>query len=315
MKLNDWLGVLSGLALFLYGMSLMSESLEQLAVKRLKVILETLTKYRWQAILIGVIVTCILQSSSAMTILLIGFVNVKLMRLENAIWVIMGANIGTTITGQIVALDIGMIAPILAMVGVILTLVCHRKMYCHMGYVCIGLGFLFIGLDMMSISFLPLNDSQIFINFLDFFSNPFFAVVFAMIFTAIIQSSSASIAILQGLCAQGLIPFSQAVYFIFGFDIGTCVTAFLASVTGCLNAKRLALFHLLMNIIGMFIFIGLCMFTPLVGYIEILTQEPMRQIANMHTFYNIATTLIVLLFDKYLIQLIYILIPNNGKIS
>lgn len=303
MRLEDWLGVLSGLSLFIYGMTLMSESLEQLAAIRLKKILETLTNHKVKAIVVGIVVTCLLQSSSAMTIMLIGFVNAKILKLENAIWVMMGANIGTTITGQIVAFDIGMFAPVLAIIGIILSL--FLKKLCSIGYVCIGSGFLFIGLDMLSISFLPLQDSSLFLTCLQILDNPIYAVLFGMIFTAIIQSSSASIAILQSLCSQNLIPFSQAVYFIFGFDIGTCITAFLASLTGCLNAKKLAMFHLLMNIFGMVVFVFLCQLTSLTHWIASLSVgEPMRQIANMHTFFNVVTTILILFFDKYLIHII-----------
>lgn len=307
MKISDYLGILGGLALFFYGMTMMSEGLEECVENRLKHILEKLTEHKFKAVMVGVIITSLIQSSSAMTVMLIGLVNTNMIKLQYAIWVVMGANIGTTITGQMIALDIGVLAPILAIIGVVFIVFTSRRLW---GEIVGGIGLLFMGLEMMSISMIPLQHSSLFKNYMISLSNPFLCVFIGMLFTAVIQSSSASIGILQTLASKQLIPFSNAVYFIFGFDIGTCITAFFASLSGSLNGKRLALFHILFNIIGTIVFIGICYYSPLISFIENLTPcSPMHQIANMHTLFNIVTTLIVLCIDKYLLLFVYKIIP------
>lgn len=312
MKISDFLGMLGGLSLFLYGMQMMSESLEDMAGERLEHILKKLTDQKIKAILVGTVVTCLIQSSSALTILLIGFVNARVMSLQNAIWVVMGANIGTTITGQMIALDIGLLAPVFAMIGVLLILFIKRKVLRTCGEIMAGLGILFMGLEIMSQSMVPLQQSQVFLNMMTSLSHPLLSVFFGMLLTALIQSSSASIGILQMLASQQLIPFSQAVYFIFGFDIGTCMTAFLASLSGCLNAKRLALFHVFLNIFGTCLFLGLCTWTPIINIIANFTpDEPMRQIANMHTLFNVITTLSVYMIDSYLFHAVCYVLPDK----
>lgn len=312
MKISDFLGMLGGLALFLYGMQMMSESLEDIAGEKLEYILKKLTDQKIKAIFVGTIVTCLIQSSSALTILLIGFVNARVMSLQNAIWVVMGANIGTTITGQMIALDIGLLAPVFAMIGVLLMLFIKHKFLRTCGEITAGLGILFMGLEIMSQSMAPLQQSQFFLEMMTSLSHPLLSVLFGMLLTALIQSSSASIGILQMLASQQLIPFSQAVYFIFGFDIGTCMTAFLASLSGCLNAKRLALFHVFLNVFGTCLFLGLCTWTPIINIVAGFTPEsPMRQIANMHTFFNIVTTLGVYMIDSYLFNAVYYILPDK----
>lgn len=312
MKLSDILGMLGGLALFLYGMQMMSDGLEAFAGNRLEHILKKLTDKKIKAVLVGTIITCLIQSSSAMTILLIGFVNAKIMTLKRAVWVIMGANIGTTITGQMIALDIGLLAPVFAVVGVFFILfIRHDKLHLC-GEIIAGLGILFMGLEIMSQAMLPLQQSQVFFNFMTSFSHPLLSILFGIILTSLIQSSSASIGILQMLTATRLIPFSQAVYFIFGFDIGTCMTAFLASLSGCLNAKRLALFHVLLNILGTLLFLIICINFPVIEFIENLTPNaPMQQIANMHTLFNIITTLCFVWIDVYILKIVYKILPDK----
>lgn len=302
MKISDYLGILGGLALFFYGMKMMSDGLEESAEHRIKQILERLTNHKLKAIMVGIIITSLIQSSSAMTVMLIGLVNANVIELKQAVWVVMGANIGTTITGQMLALDIGMIAPILAIIGVILIVLSSQNLW---GEIIGGIGLLFMGLEMMSVSLTPLQHSLFFRNYMTSLTNPFLCVLIGMLLTAVIQSSSASIGILQTFAAKKLIPFSTTVYFIFGFDIGTCITAFLASLTGCLNAKRLALFHILLNIIGTLFFMGICSYSPLVSFIENLTPSSiMHQIANMHTLFNIVTTLLIVCMDKYLLKVV-----------
>ena len=314
METKDILGLLGGLALFLYGMKMMSDGLLDGAGIKLEYILEKLTNHKLKAILVGTLITCIIQSSSAMTVMLIGFVNAKVMKLNRAIWVIMGANIGTTMTGQLIAFDIGVFAPVFAIVGVILIVFFSRRAARLCGEVLTGIGMLFMGLEMMSQSMIPLQSSELFLNSMITLSHPLFAVLVGALFTAIIQSSSDSIGILQTLAMQHLIPFSQAVYFLFGFDIGTCMTAFIASLSGCRNAKRLALFHLLFNVLGTSAFLVICQFTPIVSIVEGWTpHEPMRQIANMHTLFNVITTAAFLFIDKPILKFIERLIPLTKK--
>lgn len=305
MGLKDILGLLGGLALFLYGMQMMSEGLEEGAGDRLEYVLERLTNYKIKAVLVGTLVTCLIQSSSAMTVMLIGFVNAKLMDLKRAIWVIMGANIGTTITGQMIALKIGFIAPILAIVGVVMIVFFSSHLFRYIGKIFGGLGILFMGLEFMAISMLPLQTSTVFINLMKTLNHPFYAILVGAIFTALIQSSSAAMGILQTLAMQGLITLPAASYMIFGLNIGTCMTAFLASLSGCLNAKRLTLFHIIFNVSGTVLFYIICSFLPIFEWIQSLTPlSPMNQLANMHTLFNMGTTLCFLFIDGYVIRFI-----------
>ena len=312
MKTEDILGLFGGLALFLYGMNIMSEGLEELAGGQLETILEKLTNHKIKAIMIGMLLTCVMQSSSAMTVMLIGFVNAKLMSLKRAIGVVMGANIGTTITGQMIALKLGTIAPVLAIVGVVMIVFFTHQTIQRYGEIITGIGMLFMGLNIMAQSMIPLQTSVTFLHFMMALSNPLLAVFAGTILTAIIQSSSASIGILQTLAMQGLVPFSQAVYFLMGFDIGTCMTAFLASLSGNRNAKRLALFHLLFNVMGTSFFMIVCLVTPIISFVASWTPcEPMRQIANMHTLFNVVTVVIFIGIDRLILKLIYKLCPDK----
>lgn len=314
MKAQDILGLLGGLALFLYGMNMMSGGLEDAAGKNLKFILERLTNRKIKAIIVGILLTCIMQSSSAMTVMLIGFVNAGLMNLTRAVWVVMGANIGTTITGQMIAFDIGVFAPLLAIIGVVLIVFFSHHKLNTFGEIIAGIGILFMGLDIMSQSMLPLQSSNLFLNFMSSVSHPLLALAIGAMFTGIIQSSSASIGILQKLAMQGLVAFPQAVYFLLGFDIGTCMTAFIASSSGCRNSKRLALFHLFFNLIGAGLFIVVCQFTPIISIVaEWSPNEPMRQIANMHTLFNTVSVFVFMIIDHYVVKFIYFLLPLQSQ--
>ena len=313
MTISHYLGLLGGLALFLFGMELLSEGLTEGLGERLEIFLLKLTNHKWKAIGVGTLLTCLIQSSSAMSVILIGFLNAHIMSLKRAIWVMMGANIGTTITGQMIALDIGMFAPLLAFVGVCLYLISHGiKHLC--GQVMMALGLLFMGLEMMAQSMLPLQHSSTFVNALMHIQNPIWGVCIGMLFTALIQSSSASIGILQILASKQLISFHQAVYLILGFDLGTCITGFLASLKGSRNGKRLALFHFLFNVVGAISFLIISQMIPLIDWIAGWTPlSPLHQIANMHTFYNMMTTFIVLLCEPYLIHTIQWIYPYHHK--
>ena len=285
------LGLLGGLALFLYGMQMMSNNLEAAAGNKMKQILEKLTTNRFMGILVGAGITALIQSSSATTVMTVGFVNSGLMSLNQAVWIIMGANIGTTITGQLIALDVGALAPLIAFIGVVLVVFVKNKKLQHIGGIVAGVGVIFIGMGMMSDAMLPLRDEPEFIQLMTSFKNPLLGVMAGALFTAVIQSSAASIGILQALAVSGVIGLHSAVFVLFGQNIGTCITAVLASVGTNRNAKRTTAIHLMFNVVGTVIFVVLCMVTPFVDWmIATNPANPAAQIANVHTIFNIAPT-------------------------
>lgn len=312
MKITDFFSLLGGLALFLYGMQMMSNGLEAAAGNKMKQILEKLTANRFLGVLVGAGITAVIQSSSATTVMVVGFVNSGMMTLRQAVWIIMGANIGTTITGQLIALDVSAIAPLLAFLGVALVVFVKKQKIHHYGLILAGLGILFVGMDMMSTSMMPLRDSEAFISLMTKFSNPFLGILAGAVFTAIIQSSSASVGILQALASSGLIGLGNAVYVLFGQNIGTCITAILAAIGTNRNAKRTTIIHLMFNIIGTIIFTTVCILSPLTSVIEGITPDnPAAQIANMHTLFNIVTTLLLLPFGTYLAKLATKILPEK----
>ena len=312
MKITDFFSLLGGLALFLYGMQMMSNGLEAAAGNKMKQILEKLTANRFLGVLVGAGITAVIQSSSATTVMVVGFVNSGMMTLRQAVWIIMGANIGTTITGQLIALDVSAIAPLLAFLGVALVVFVKKQKVHHYGLILAGLGILFVGMDMMSTSMMPLRDSEAFVALMTKFSNPVLGILAGTIFTAVIQSSSASVGILQALATSGLIGLGNAVYVLFGQNIGTCITAILAAIGTNRNAKRTTIIHLMFNIIGTTIFTTICILTPLTNVIEGLTPgNPAAQIANMHTLFNVVTTLLLLPFGTYLAKLATKILPEK----
>lgn len=306
MSITNFLSLLGGLALFLYGMQMMSNGLEAAAGDRMKEILEKLTSNRILGVLVGAGITAVIQSSSATTVMVVGFVNAGMMNLQQAVWIIMGANIGTTITGQLIALDIGAIAPLIAFIGVAMVVFLKKPMVHHVGTIFAGLGVLFIGMEMMSTAMLPLREEPAFIELMTSFSNPLLGILAGALFTAIIQSSSASVGILQALARSGLIGLDGAVYVLFGQNIGTCITAVLASIGTGREAKQTTVIHLTFNLIGTAIFTTVCVLTAhtafsLTDLVASWTPgSPDAQIANMHTMFNVVTTLILLPFGTYL---------------
>lgn len=314
MGIENIFALLGGLALFLYGMHMMSINLEGIAGNKLKSILEKLTANRFLGVFVGAGITALIQSSSATTVMVVSFVNSGLMTLQQTVWIIMGANIGTTITGQLIALDVGLVAPLIAFAGVVMVMFSKSKKLGFIGGIIAGLGILFIGMGIMSDSMLPLRDSQAFINLMTTFKNPFLGIMAGALFTAVIQSSSASVGILQALALSGLIGLDSAVYVLFGQNIGTCITAVLASIGTNRNAKRTTVIHLLFNIIGTIIFMVICMTTPFVSVMQSFTPtNPAAQIANVHTVFNIATTLLLLPFGNYLAKLAILILPDKKK--
>ncbi|MDY5167298.1 Na/Pi cotransporter family protein [Dielma fastidiosa] len=313
MDIKGFLTLFGGLALFLYGMKMMSDGLEAAAGDRLQLILEKLTSNRIVGVLVGAGITAVIQSSSATTVMVVGFVNAGMMTLKQAVWIIMGANIGTTVTGLLIALDIGAIAPLFAFIGVVLITFIKKEKVQDIGEIIAGLGILFIGMDMMGAAMLPLRESPSFIALMTTVENPLLGILIGLVFTAVIQSSSASIGILQALAASGLIPLHSAAFILFGQNIGTCITAFLASLSANRNAKRTTIVHLLFNVIGTVIFVLLCLATPLISIIGRLTPDnPMAQIANLHILFNVTTTLILLPFGVKLAELAMVILPVHN---
>lgn len=295
------MGLLGGLALFLYGMQMMSTGLEASAGNKMKLILEKLTANRFVGVLVGALITAIIQSSSATTVMVVGFVNSGMMTLNQAIWIIMGANIGTTITGQLIALNIGEFAPLIAFLGVAAFVFSKNEKVKYVGEILAGLGILFIGMDMMGTAMEPLADSEKFVSILTKFENPLLGILAGTVFTALIQSSSASVGILQTLAGSGVIGLKSAAFVLFGQNIGTCITALLASIGTNRNAKRTTIIHIMFNVFGTIIFTILCLATPIIPMVEgwTPTNAP-AQIANLHTMFNIVTTILLLPFGTWL---------------
>ena len=328
MQMSDFLGLLGGLALFLYGMQMMSSGLEAAAGSRMKMILERLTANRFLGVLVGAAITAVIQSSSATTVMVVGFVNAGMMTLNQAVWIIMGANIGTTVTGLLIALDVGELAPLFAFVGVALVVFVKKPQLQHIGQILAGLGVLFIGMDMMSSAMSPLRESEAFINLMSTFSNPLLGILAGAGFTAVIQSSSASVGILQALANSGVIGLPSAVFVLFGQNIGTCITAVLASIGTSRSAKRATIIHLMFNVIGTVIFAILFLVFPIAYVIDgsltlpgvlgqtiagLMPASHAGQIALVHTSFNIITTIILLPLGNYLAKAAVKILPERPE--
>ena len=301
-----------GLGMFIYGMQIMAQGLENAAGDRMKSLLGVLTKNKFFGVLLGAFITAVIQSSSATTVMVVGFVNAGIMNLQQAMGVIMGANVGTTITGWLVSsvewaefLSPSTLAPLAIMLGVIIMLTGKRRSSKDVSSIVIGFGLLFVGISTMSVSVAPLKDSEAFCSiFVKLGHNPILGIIAGAVVTAVIQSSSASVGILQSLAAAGLVPFGAAIYIIMGQNIGTCVTAILSSMGAKKNAKTAALMHLLFNIIGTVLF-------SIVAIIYLKTVNPawatgtitQTQISMVHTIFNIATTVMLFPLSDYIIKL------------
>ena len=314
MKLTNLFSMLGGLALFLYGMNMMSNGLEMAAGDKMKTILEKLTSNRILGVLVGALVTAIIQSSSATTVMVVGFVNSGLMSLTSAVWVIMGANIGTTITGQLIAIDITAIAPLIAFIGVAMIVFFKSQKLDAIGGVTGGLGILFIGMETMSSAMVPLRTMPEFVGLISKFQNPFIGILVGALFTALIQSSSASVGILQALAKSGVMTLSSSIYVLFGQNIGTCITSVLASIGTSKNAKRTTIIHLSFNIIGTVLFVTISMLFPFADLVQSLTPSNVAaQIANVHTIFNVTTTLLLLPIGTSLVKLACRILPDSEE--
>ena len=311
MGIQNFLLFAGGIGLFLFGIKFMGDGLELAAGSKLKKLLEVLTSNRFLAVLVGFVVTAVIQSSSATTVMVIGFVNAGLMNLAQAIGVIMGANIGTTVTSVLIALDLTDIAPLAIFIGVILMIFFKKKMTTHIGQIICGFGLVFLGMSTMSSSMEPLRDFQPFQDFIINAKNPFMGVMIGLVMTAIIQSSSATIGILQALASQNLVPIEFAVYVLFGMNIGTCVTALISTAGTKVNSKRAAVIHLLFNIIGTGIFMLVSAYTPYIEWLKTLNDSTMVQISIAHIIFNVVSTVVLFPFANVLVKLSCRLVPGK----
>lgn len=309
-------GIFGGLGLFLYGMKLMSDGLENIAGEKLKGILEKITSNKVIGVLVGTIVTAIIQSSSATTVMVVSFVNAGLMTLIQATGVILGSNIGTTITAQMVSFNLEVIAPIFIGVGAIVMMSAKKKRIKDLAYIALGFGILFMGMGLMSSSLKPISNLQIFNDFISVIGkNHFLGVLVGLTMTAILQSSSATTGILVALANSGNIDMNVAFPIILGCNIGTCVTAILAGLTANRTAKKAALLHLLFNIFGTVLFLPFS--DKVVTFVNYLTPDNVaRQVANAHTIFNVVITIFILPISKYFVMLVNHILPDDeGKES
>ncbi len=311
MTIYEFFSLMGGVGLFLYGMSIMSSGLKNAAGNKLKGILEKATRNRFMAVFIGIAVTLLIQSSSATDMMVISFVNSSLMTLEQAIGVIMGANIGTTITAQITAFNLSAYAPIILCIGAIMYLFVKKTTVKHIGSIIMGFGMLFFGISVIKSAIVPLSQSEPFIRFLSTLKNPAIAVIFGVAFTALLQSSSSSVVIFQTFAVQGLIDYSMTVYLVIGAAIGSVTPNILASLTTNRNGKRTAILNLLFNLIRSALIILLInLFPGFLTAIQNLTPSDIgHQVANTHTVFAIAAVLIEFPFAGFIVRLSEKLLP------
>jgi len=303
-------GVLGGLGLFLFGMNMMGNGLQKAAGNRLKQMIGALTTNKYIGVVVGALVTMLIQSSSATTVMVVGFVNAGLMSLYQAIGVIMGANIGTTVTAQLVAFKLTDIAPFVIAAGVALQLASKKRKHQEIAEVLIGFGILFLGMKTMSSVLKPLSHTPAFEQMITGLSNPFMGIVVGFVITAIVQSSSATTGLLLAIASTGVLGLEAAFPILFGQNIGTCVTAMISSVGASRTARRAAMMHLLFNIIGTAVFMVLLYALPIVEWITSLSAgDVQRQIANAHSLFNITNTLLLLPFSALFVKAAERIIP------
>lgn len=305
------LPVLGGLGLFLYGMNLMGVGLEKAAGDKMKRLIEVLTNNRLMGVIVGAVVTMIIQSSSATTVMVIGFVNAGLMTLSQAAGVIMGANIGTTVTAHLIAFNLTEYAPLAVAIGVGIWLMSSKKKTKDIAEILIGFGILFMGMDMMSNGLSPLAASPAFSKIMTSLANPVLGVIVGLGLTTILQSSSASIGLLQALASQGLIELNIAFPILFGDNIGTTTTALISSIGANKTAKRAAVLHFLFNAIGTIIFMTILRIPVEKLALYISPNNIQRQIATAHTLFNIINVLIQLPFANVLVKIAEKLVPGD----
>lgn len=316
MELSVIVTLMGGLGLFLLGMHQMGDGMEKAAGARMRNILEAVTSNRVMGTLVGILFCAVIQSSSATTVMVVSFVNAGMMNLYQAAGVIFGANIGTTVTSQLVSFNLSAYAPVILFVGVLMTQFVKNDRIKKIGEVILGFGVLFMGLDIMSGSMSNMKDSPLVAEFLSSLTNPFLGVLLGTVITAIIQSSSVTVSILLLMAQQGLMELPICFYIILGCNIGACMSALLASLNGNKNAKRAALIHLFFNIIGtIIIFLILTFAGDLVLHLlQIISgPEPGRCVANAHTLFKISQVIMLLPFTKGIVRLTYLAVPGEDE--
>lgn len=311
MSVYEFFSLMGGVGLFLYGMSIMSSGLKSAAGDKMKSILEYATSNKFFSVLIGILVTLLIQSSSATDMMVISFVNSGLMQLTQAIGVIMGANIGTTITAQITAFNLGAYAPIILFIGAVMYLFLKKNVAKHIGSIIMGFGMLFFGISVIKAAIVPLSESESFISFLSTLSNPIIAILFGVAFTALLQSSSSSVVIFQTFAIQGLLSYEMTVYLVIGAAIGSVTPNLLASLTTNRNGKRTAVLNLLFNLIRAVLMVILINAIPgFIPFIKSMTPGNIgRQVANTHTIFAVLAVLIELPFASAIVGLSKRIIP------
>ena len=317
MSLFELFSLLGGVGLFLYGMTIMSTGLKNACGENLRVILEHATKNKVISVVVGIAITMLIQSSSATDVMVIGFVNSGLMSLTQAIGVIMGANIGTTITAQITAFNLSAYAPMILFAGAVMYLFVKKDMVKYVGSVIMGFGMLFEGIALMKAAIAPLAETEAFINIISALENPFLIVLFGILFTALLQSSSSATVIFQAFAVQGIITYETSVFLVIGAAIGSVTPNILASLTMSRNGKRTALLNLMFNLIRAAILMTLIFIFPqILTVIKSLSPDNVaRQIANTHTIFAIFAVLVMLPFSDYIVKLTQKLLPLKPEES
>ena len=314
MNIENVLSLIGGLGLFLYGMTVMGDSIEKAAGAKMRSFLAFFTKNRFVGMLFGMLFCAIVQSSSATTVMVVSFVNAGLMNLVQATGIIMGANIGTTITSQLVAFNLSEAAPIFLMLGVLVSMFCKNTKVKQTGEAILGFGVLFMGLSLMSGSMAGMKESPVIVNLLAGLDNPFLGIFVGFVVTAIIQSSSVTVSIVLLMAQQGLLPLWICFYIILGCNIGSCTTALLASISGNKDAKRAAMIHFLFNIIGTIIIAVILLLGERwieAGILTISNHDIGRSVANAHTFFKVFQVLVLFPFAQWIVKLTYLLVPDR----
>ena len=315
MNIENLLSLIGGLGLFLYGMTVMGESIEKAAGAKMRSFLDFFTKNRFIGMMFGMLFCAIVQSSSATTVMVVSFVNAGLMNLVQAAGVIMGANVGTTITSQLVAFNLSQAAPVFLMLGVIVTMFCKNNKVKQIGEVVLGFGVLFMGLSLMSGSMEGMKESPFVVDMLHSIDNPFLGILIGFIITAIIQSSSVTVSIVLLMAQQGLLPLWICFYIILGCNIGSCTTALLASISGNKDAKRAAMIHFLFNVIGTIVIATILLLGESwveAGIRRISGDNIGRCVANAHTFFKVFQVIILFPFAKWIVKLTYLFVPDKA---
>ena len=323
MNIENLLSLIGGLGLFLYGMTVMGESIEKAAGAKMRSFLDFFTKNRlvnnvgriFIGVLFGMLFCAIVQSSSATTVMVVSFVNAGLMNLVQAAGVIMGANVGTTITSQLVAFNLSQAAPVFLMLGVIVTMFCKNNKVKQIGEVVLGFGVLFMGLSLMSGSMEGMKESPFVVELLHGINNPFLGILIGFVITAIIQSSSVTVSIVLLMAQQGLLPLWICFYIILGCNIGSCTTALLASISGNKDAKRAAMIHFLFNVMGTIVIAAILLVGESwveAGIRGISGDNIGRCVANAHTFFKVFQVIILFPFAKWIVKLTYFFVPDKA---